>query len=136
MPEPLLIALLVCALFYAVAVGALAVAGRRTDAAALARFIPDCVVLLQRLLRDRRVPRRSRIVLGLLLAYLLSPLDLVPDFVPVAGHLDDALVLALALRYLVAAAGPDVVRASWPGPERSVEAILRLAQRPGGWRTT
>ena len=137
MLEPLLIALVACALLYAVAVGALVVAGRRTDAAALARFVPDCIVLLRRLVCDRRVPWRSRIVFGALLAYLVSPVDLVPDFVPVAGHLDDALVFALALRYLVAAAGPEVVRASWPGPERSVDAILRLAQRiqaqkPGG----
>jgi uncharacterized membrane protein YkvA (DUF1232 family) len=130
--EPLLIGLLAVLVLYTAAVAALLLAGRRTDAAALVRVLPDCVVLTQRLLRDPCVPWRSRIVSGALLAYLLSPIDLVPDFVPVAGHLDDALILALALRHLVAAAGPEVVRARWPGPERSVDAILRLAQKPGG----
>jgi uncharacterized membrane protein YkvA (DUF1232 family) len=131
-----LIGLLVTIALYAGAVGALVLAGRRTDAAAVARFVPDCVVLVRRLLRDSRVPWGSRLMLGALLLYLLSPIDLVPDFVPVAGQLDDALLLALALRRLVRAAGPQVVRASWPGPERSLDVVLRLAQSLGGWRTT
>jgi uncharacterized membrane protein YkvA (DUF1232 family) len=76
------------------------------------------------------------VLLGALLAYLLSPIDLVPDFVPVAGHLDDALLIALALRHLLRAAGPEAVRAHWPGPERSLDVVLRVAQSPGGWRTT
>ena len=134
--EPLLIGLVATGALYAAAVGALVLAGRRTDAAALARFVPDCVVLVRRLLRDPRVPRRSRLVLGAVLAYLVSPIDLVPDVVPVAGQLDDAVILALALRHLIRSAGPEVVRTCWPGPERSVEVVLRLAQSPGGWRTT
>jgi uncharacterized membrane protein YkvA (DUF1232 family) len=134
--EPLVIGLVAAIALYAAAVGALVVAGRRTDAAVLARFVPDCVVLVRRLLRDPRVPWRSRIVLAALLVYLLSPIDLVPDFVPVAGQLDDALLLALALRHLVRAAGVEVVRTSWPGPERSLRVVLRLAHSPGGWRTT
>jgi uncharacterized membrane protein YkvA (DUF1232 family) len=112
---------------YAVAVAALAAAGRRTDAAALARFVPDCVVLVRRLLGDARVPRGTKLMLAALLAYLLSPVDLVPDFVPVAGQLDDAILLALALRRLVRGAGPEIVRRHWPGPERSLAAVLRLA---------
>jgi uncharacterized membrane protein YkvA (DUF1232 family) len=134
--EPLLIGPVATTALYAAAVGALVVAGRRTDAAALARFVPDCVVLVRRLLGEPRVPRRSRVVLGAVLAYLVSPIDLVPDFVPVAGQLDDAVLLALALRHLVRSAGPEVVRTRWPGPERSVDVVLRLAQSPGGWRTT
>ena len=136
MLESLLIGMLATSALYAAAVGALVVAGRRSDAAVLARFVPDCVVLVRRLLHDRRTPWRSRALFGLLLAYLLSPIDLVPDFVPVAGQLDDAVLLALALRHVVGAAGPDAVRAHWPGPERSLAVVLRLAQRPGGWRTT
>jgi uncharacterized membrane protein YkvA (DUF1232 family) len=132
----LVIGLAAAVALYAAAVGALVVAGRRTDAAALARFGPDCVVLVRRLLGDRRVPRRVRLALAALLVYLLSPIDLVPDFVPVAGQLDDALLLALALRLLLRASGPEIVRERWPGPPRSLEVVLRLAQRPGGWRTT
>ena len=121
---------------YAAAVAALVVAGRRSEAVALARFVPDCVVLVRRLLADPRVPRRSRLALWALLVYLVIPFDLVPDFIPVAGQLDDALLLALVLRHLVRAAGPEVVRAHWPGPPRSLAVVLRAAQRPGGWRTT
>lgn len=132
MLEALVIGLAAALVVYAAAVGALVLAGRRTDAAALARFIPDCVVLVQRLLRDPRVPLRSRLLLGALLLYLLSPIDLVPDFVPVAGQLDDALVVALALRHLLRAAGPETMRGHWPGPARSLDVVLRLAQSPGG----
>ena len=121
---------------YAAGVLALVLAGRRADAAALARFVPDCVVLVRRLLGDPRVPRRARLVLGALLLYLVSPIDLVPDFIPVAGQLDDAILLALVLRWLLRTAGADLVRAHWPGPQRSLAVVLRAAQRPGGWRTT
>jgi uncharacterized membrane protein YkvA (DUF1232 family) len=82
------------------------------------------------------VPRRSRLALGLLLAYLVCPIDLVPDFVPVAGQLDDAIVLALVLRHVVRAAGDGVVRENWPGPARSLAVVLRLVQSPAGWRAT
>jgi uncharacterized membrane protein YkvA (DUF1232 family) len=102
------------------------VAGRRTDAAALARFVPDCLVLVRRLLGDARVPWTTKVMLALMLGYLAFPLDLVPDMIPVAGQLDDAILLALVLRRLVAAAGPDVVREHWPGPQRSLALVLRL----------
>lgn len=114
-------------LVYGACVLALVVAGRRGDAAALARFVPDCVVLVTRLLGDPRVPRGTRFALGAVALYLASPIDLVPDFVPVAGQLDDAILLALVLRRLVARAGGDVVREHWPGPERSLAVVLRLA---------
>jgi uncharacterized membrane protein YkvA (DUF1232 family) len=120
-------ALAAAVLVYAASVLALVAAGRRGDAAALARFVPDCVVLVGRLVRDARVPRGSRIALGLLALYLASPIDLVPDFVPVAGQLDDAILLAWVLRRLVASAGDAVVREHWPGPERSLAVVLRLA---------
>jgi uncharacterized membrane protein YkvA (DUF1232 family) len=112
---------------YAAAVAALAAAGRHGDAAALARFVPDCIVLVRRLLGDPRVPRTTKLMLVLLLAYLISPIDLVPDFVPVAGQLDDAILLALVLRRLVRGAGPEIVGRHWPGPQRSLAVVLRLA---------
>lgn len=118
---------------WAVAVAWLVWAGRRSDARALATFIPDCVVLVTRLARDPRVPRRRRLLLLALIVYLASPLDLVPDVVPVLGQLDDALVVALVLRHVVRAGGESLVRELWPGPEQSLALILRLARpRRGG----
>lgn len=123
----LLIAVAVVLAVYAAAVLALVAAGRRTEAAALARFVPDCVVLVRRLLGDPRVPLTTKVVLALLLAYLVSPIDLVPDVLPVAGHVDDAIVAALALRHVVRRAGPELVREHWPGPARSLATVLALS---------
>jgi uncharacterized membrane protein YkvA (DUF1232 family) len=115
------------AAFYLLLVAGLLLAGRRVQARALAGFIPDCIVLLRRLLADERVPRRRRLVLLALLAYLALPIDLVPDFVPVLGQLDDAIVAALALRYVLRAGGPELLREHWPGPRSSLELVVRLA---------
>ena len=103
------------------------VAGRREDARALATFIPDCFVLLSRLLRDERVPRRRKLLVAGLVGYLALPFDLVPDFVPVAGQLDDVIVVAVVLRRFLRSGGEPLVREHWPGPERSLELVLRVA---------
>jgi uncharacterized membrane protein YkvA (DUF1232 family) len=100
--------------------------GRREDARALATFIPDCVVLMTRLAREPRVPRRRKLLLLALVSYLLLPFDLVPDFIPVAGQLDDAIIVALVLRHFVRAGGEPLVRELWPGPEQSLALIMRL----------
>jgi len=105
----------------------LLLAGRRQDARALAGFIPDCLVLFRRLLGDDRVPRRNKLLLGALIAYLAMPIDLVPDFIPIAGQLDDALLVAFVLRTLLRAGGPDLLREHWPGPTASLNALARLA---------
>ena len=101
---------------YVVAVAALIAGGRREDARALAGFIPDCLVLVSRLARDRRISRARRPILFLVLAYLALPIDLVPDFLPGIGQLDDAVLLGLALRVLVRGGGGELVRDAWPGP--------------------
>ena len=101
------------------------------DARAVARFGPDCAVLFGRLVRDGRVPRRQKVVLGGVAAYLALPFDLVPDFLPVVGQLDDALVVAWALRSVLRASGPELIREHWPGPPRSLELLLRLATAEG-----
>jgi uncharacterized membrane protein YkvA (DUF1232 family) len=111
---------------YVSAVLALVVAGRRSDARALAGFIPDCLVLVKRLLADPRVPRRRKLLLLLLVAYLAMPIDLVPDFVPVAGQLDDAIVVALVLRAVLRSAGEELLHEHWSGPPRSLELVRRL----------
>jgi uncharacterized membrane protein YkvA (DUF1232 family) len=112
---------------YAAFVVALTVAGRRPGARAVAGFIPDCVVLARRLLGDVRVPRRHKLLLGALVGYLALPIDLVPDFLPVVGQLDDAIVAALVLRAVLRGAGPGLLREHWPGPERSLAVVMRLA---------
>jgi len=109
-------------------------AGRRGDARALVTFIPDCIVLMTRLARDPRVPRRHKLLLIGLVGYLASPLDLVPDFIPVVGQLDDAIVVGLVLRHFVRAGDEQLIRELWPGPDRSLDLVLRLA-RPGGGET-
>jgi uncharacterized membrane protein YkvA (DUF1232 family) len=108
---------------YAGFVVTLIVAGRRPSARDLVRFVPDCVVLVTRLLRDPRVPRRHKLLLGALVGYLALPFDLVPDFIPVAGYLDDALVVAFTLRAVVKGTGRELVREHWPGPESSLALL-------------
>jgi uncharacterized membrane protein YkvA (DUF1232 family) len=114
----------VCVLLWALAVAALVAAGRGADARALARFVPDCVVLFRRLLADERIPRRRKLALVALLGYLASPIDLVPDFIPVAGQLDDVLAVVLVLRFVLRSADDDLLAEHWPGPPQAL-ALLR-----------
>jgi uncharacterized membrane protein YkvA (DUF1232 family) len=114
---------------YGIFVGGLALAGRSGDARALAGFIPDCIVLFRRLLGDPRMPRRYRIIVVAMLGYLALPFDVVPDFIPVAGQLDDAVVVALALRAILRGGGLAMIEEHWPGPRSSLSLILKLADR-------
>jgi uncharacterized membrane protein YkvA (DUF1232 family) len=123
----LLLGLGVTVLVWSVGILLLVVFGRRADAAALARFIPDCIVLFRRLLADERVPRRRKLAVAALLAYLALPFDVVPDFIPVAGQLDDAIAVALVLRFVLRSGGPALLREHWPGPAESRAVIVRLA---------
>ena len=120
---------------YLVFVLALLLAGRRDDARALAGFVPDCAVLFARLLGAARVPRRAKLLLALLVGYLALPFDVVPDFVPVAGQLDDALLVALVLRTVLTAGGGALVQEHWPGPRASLDLVLRLAGSGGRARS-
>ncbi len=94
------------------------------------RLLPDLVRLLRRLAGDPLLPTGERIRLWLGLGYLLLPIDLVPDFVPVLGYADDAVVVALVLRAVMRRAGPDAVERHWPGTPAGLAAVRRLAGSP------
>ena len=93
----------------------------------LLRLAPDVIRLLRRLVADRSVPVGVRVWLVVLLVYLISPIDLVPDFIPVLGYADDALVVAIALRFATRRAGSAAIEQHWPGTPEGLAAVLRLA---------
>jgi uncharacterized membrane protein YkvA (DUF1232 family) len=90
------------------------------------RLLPDLLRLLRRLAADSDVPRGVRVQLAFLLGYLATPFDLVPDFVPVLGYADDAIVVSLVLRSVVRRAGAPLVRHHWPGTDDGLAALARL----------
>jgi uncharacterized membrane protein YkvA (DUF1232 family) len=90
----------------------------------LAGFVPDCVTTVRRLRGDPRVPRRAKVVVALAGLWLLSPVDLLPEFLPVIGPLDDVVVVALALRYAARQVPREVLAAAWPGEPRLLEHLL------------
>jgi uncharacterized membrane protein YkvA (DUF1232 family) len=92
------------------------------------RLLPDAVRLLRRLASDQDLPRGVRIRLWPLLAYLASPIDLVPDFIPNLGYADDAIVVALALRAVTRRAGAEAIETHWPGTAEGLAAARRLAR--------
>jgi len=94
------------------------------------RLIPDTLRLLRRLATDKSLPRGIRVRLWLLFAYLASPIDLIPDFIPVLGYADDAIIVCAVLRAVVRRAGPEVVRRHWPGTEDGLAALWRVAGLP------
>ena len=96
----------------------------------LLRLLPDVLRLIRRLAADGTLPRGVRLPLWLLLAYLAFPIDLVPDFIPVLGYADDAIVVALVLRAVVRRAGADAVTRHWPGTADGLSALRRLIRLP------
>jgi uncharacterized membrane protein YkvA (DUF1232 family) len=94
------------------------------------RLLPDLIRLLRHLATDVCVPRGVRIGLLAVIGYLLLPIDLVPDFIPVLGYADDALIVALVLRWVVRRAGRDVLARHWPGTAEGLRAVQRLAGLP------
>jgi uncharacterized membrane protein YkvA (DUF1232 family) len=90
----------------------------------LAGFVPDCVTTVRRLRGDPRVPGRAKVVVALAGLWLLSPIDLVPEFLPVIGPLDDVVVVALALRYAARQVPREVLAAAWPGEPRLLGRLL------------
>ena len=97
----------------------------------LLRLLPDVLRLVRRLAADGSLPRGVRVRLWLLLAYLALPIDLVPDFIPVLGYADDAIIVTAVLRSVARRAGAAAVRAHWPGTDDGFAALARLTGLPG-----
>jgi uncharacterized membrane protein YkvA (DUF1232 family) len=127
MVRTLLIALGIVAGVWVVSIVALLVIGRRTAARQLATLLPNLVRLFRALLRDSRVPTGTKILLGLAIAWFVWPIDLVPEFIPVLGPLDDAVVAALVLRHVLRKAGRDVIAEHWSGDQATLDVLLRVA---------
>jgi uncharacterized membrane protein YkvA (DUF1232 family) len=105
----------------------LLLSGRRAHAREVLAFVPDCLVLFRRLAGDPEVSRGAKAVLGLTAVYLALPVDLIPDFVPGIGLVDDALVAGLAARYVARKAGAERIERHWPGSQAGLRAILAVA---------
>jgi uncharacterized membrane protein YkvA (DUF1232 family) len=120
------ILLVLIAIWIVVAI-VLVIVGRAVLARELALILPNLIRLFGGLLRDPRVPLRAKIVLGIASLWFASPIDLIPDFIPIAGQLDDAIVAALALRFLLRTTDEAVVREHWHGDPATLERVLRIA---------
>jgi uncharacterized membrane protein YkvA (DUF1232 family) len=127
----LLIGVAIAVALWFVVVLALVAFGRRGRARELITLIPNLLMLFRELLRDPRVPLGAKLWLGVAIVWIASPIDLIPEFIPVAGPLDDAIVAALVLRHLVRRTDPSVVFEHWRGHPATLAAIVgRTAGRP------
>ncbi|MDT4999872.1 MAG: hypothetical protein QOK12_1977 [Mycobacterium sp.] len=95
------------------------------------RLLPDLLRLLKRLASDPTMPRGIRVRLVLLLGYLALPIDLIPDFVPVLGYADDAIIVAFVLRSVARRAGPEALAKHWPGTPEGLVAVRRICRIRG-----
>jgi uncharacterized membrane protein YkvA (DUF1232 family) len=95
------------------------------------RLLPDLIRLIKGLATDPETPRGVRMRLTLLIVYLALPIDLIPDFIPVIGYADDAIIVALVLRSATRSAGPDAIARHWPGTPEGLEALMRLCRLDG-----
>src|SRR5689334_21473359 len=92
------------------------------------RILPDTLRLLRGLATDRSLGTGVRVRIWLLFAYLAMPFDLIPDFIPVLGYADDAILVAAVLRSVVRRAGPEAVRRHWPGTAEGLASVWSLAR--------
>jgi uncharacterized membrane protein YkvA (DUF1232 family) len=126
----LLFTLAIIVAVWVVLIGALLLAGRGGTARQVATFLPNLILLFRGLWRDPRVPRGSKLLLGFGLVWLASPIDLIPEFVPVVGPLDDAIVAALILRSVARRVGKSVLAEHWRGDPATLDTFFRLARIP------
>ena len=90
----------------------------------LASFLPACATTLRRLRRDPRVPTKVKVAVAFAGLWVLSPIDLIPEFLPVIGPLDDVVVVALTLRYAARTIPADAIREAWPAEQRLLDRLL------------
>ena len=91
----------------------------------LVSFLPACATTMRRLRRDPRVPRRAKLSAAVAALWVVSPIDLIPEFLPVIGPLDDIVVVALALRHVARSVPPEAIREAWPADQRLLDRLLR-----------
>lgn len=127
----LLISLVAVAVVWALGIALLFALGRRSQARELATLIPNLVVLFKGLLQDARVSRRTKGWLWFAVVWLVSPVDLIPEFIPFLGPLDDAVVAALVLRHMLRTTDRTVLAEHWRGEPATLERITRT-NIPGG----
>ena len=120
-----LASLVVVAAVWVLAVVLLLALGRRTQARELATLIPNLVLLFKGLLQDPRVSRRNKAWLWFAVAWLVSPIDLIPEFIPFLGPLDDAVVAALVLRHVLRTTDRSVLTVHWRGDPATLDVITR-----------
>jgi len=125
--KALVIVLIVLATTWLCVLGVLLLLGRRTGARRLLLLLPSLLVCFRGLLKDPRVPRSTRWLLWAAVLWVVSPFDLIPEFIPILGPLDDLVVAVLVLRHLLHRAGAEVIRENWHGDEQTLALILRIA---------
>lgn len=127
----LLIATLVAVSVWALIVIGLVISGRRLAAREFVTFLPNLAALFYGLTRDPRVPRSTKALLGFGIAWFASPIDLIPEFIPVVGPLDDAVVAVLILRHVLRSVGREVLAEHWSGDSAVLDRMVRIARRSG-----
>jgi uncharacterized membrane protein YkvA (DUF1232 family) len=123
----ILVFVLLAVAIWAVLIAALVLSGRKWMAIAAAKVLPDLVRLMRGLARDPRVPRGSKWLLGFAALWVISPIDLIPEFIPVVGPLDDVVMVALVLRHVLKKAGRAAAEDHWTGDPAILERILKLS---------
>jgi uncharacterized membrane protein YkvA (DUF1232 family) len=129
--EPVIALLAGFLLLYAAALIALYAYARRhpetVSMRSAMRLLPNLLRLFRSLLTSGEVPASVRVLILLLLAYLILPIDLVPDFIPVLGYADDVIVVAVVLRAVIRRTGPQLLAHLWTGDDDGLQVVLRLA---------
>jgi uncharacterized membrane protein YkvA (DUF1232 family) len=130
---------LLAAIAIALAVWLLAIAilfafGRRSQARELAALIPNLIALFRGLVKDPRVPRSSKAWLWFAVVWLVSPVDLIPEFIPIAGPLDDAIVAALVIRFVLKRTDRSVIEEHWRGSASALTLLTRWARQDSNLR--
>ena len=132
LPTILVVVLMVIAIWAVLVVVVWRLAPSQTSAMDVVRLLPDVLRLATRLARDPATPRSSRLALAGLALWIASPIDLIPEFLPVIGPLDDIVVAAIVLRWVGRRVGEDVLRSHWPGTAEGFTLVLRLLGRSVG----